>query len=631
MIRGNRRNHLLRSAAAAVFCASMLILWAGSLASYQRAFAAPLSIWFSNVTENQILAGDYEVVVGASDTSLVSNIKLWVDDTTFIKQENYSPYEFPVDTTDFADGPHVLKAIATDKSGNTAAATATVTAIFDNDIDPGGGGGGGGSTVTIVMQDTTSTTGQSLWSGRPVHAEYVSASSALVGKEINSITMKLKKVSSASGTAEIGIINSDLSMKKVFGTKSASTVATSYTDYEFVLPAGESYTIQAGDRIGAKYTAGTSSNYLAVMRDTNSADPFDGTNTYHTYYTTSWSSFTSNDLTMTLKLIGSGSTQPPPPPTGGDTTPPSVAASHSPSSPSSTDTVTFTASASDNAGLSSIEIFVDGTSLGSCAVSSLSANCIKSAGPYSSGSSHTYYATAKDAAGLTTASSTGSFSVATSPPPPNNNLLPTAESIFNTETLTVPHHVSHFIVVNPTHSHHDTSSSWIAPTNAFYLPSNLIISQSTAVTLLAWDDHGIHQMQAKRADNGAIEWTTSALANKQYSSPPRTFSAATTYNIQDVYAASGYSYDQSHMKGTITTQTPSAATDGTIAGAMYIPQSFDRSKITLKGLTIESEYNFYKVWKHLPYDNTLVIYSSKQSLPDTLADLQAIIDEVGYD
>ena len=64
---------------------------------------------------------------------------------------------------------------------------------------------------------------------------------------------------------------------------------------------------------------------------------------------------------------------------------------------------------------------------------------------------------------------------------------------------------------------------------------------------------------------------------------------------------------------------------------MYVPQSFDRTKITDKGLTIESEYNFNKVWKHLPYDNALVIYSSKQSLSDTLADLQTIIDEVGYD
>lgn len=594
-----------------------ILLMAAPASMLQVVYAPSLTISFANVVENQVLSGSYEVVVSASDSSLVSNIKLWVDDVNFIKQENYAPYEFPLNTAAFPDGSHVLKAIATDKSGNTAAATATVTAIFANNNpapDPG-------TNPVIVMQDTTSNTGQSIWSGRPVHAEYVTGSSVLVGKQIDSITVKLKKNNSPSGTLEVGIVNSDLSMKKVFGTKLASSLATSYTNYEFVL-SGSPYTIQAGDRIGVKYASGTSSNNISIMRDTTPADPFDGSNAYHTYYTTSWSNFLSNDLTMTLKLIGSGS---PPPP---DTTPPTVSVSHSPLDPTSSQAVTFTASASDNAGLSSIEVFVDGASIGSCAVSGLSANCVKSAGPYTSGTSHTYYAQAKDAAGLTTTSSSGSFTVAASLPPGAS--LPSAESVFNTETFAVPHHVSHFILVNPTHSHHDTSSSWISSTNGLYLPTNLIISQGTTVTLLAWDDHGIHQLQAKRADNGATEWTTSALSVKQYSSP-HTFSAATTYDTQDVYSAPGYSYDNSHIKGTITVEAPSATTDGTVVGAMYVPQSFDRTKITGKGLTIESEYNFNKVWKHLPYDNTLVIYSSDQSLSDTLADLQAIIDEVGYD
>jgi hypothetical protein len=105
----------------------------------------------------------------------------------------------------------------------------------------------------------------------------------------------------------------------------------------------------------------------------------------------------------------------------------------------------------------------------------------------------------------------------------------------------------------------------------------------------------------------------------------------TKYNIQDIYDAPGYNYDNSHIEGTITVQSSTVAPDGTIVGAMYVPQNFDRSMITSKGLTIESEYNFDKEWKHLPYDNTLVIYSSKQSLTNTLADLQALIEEIGYD
>jgi hypothetical protein len=69
------------------------------------------------------------------------------------------------------------------------------------------------------MQDTTSSLGQNIWSGRPIQAEYVSPSSVLVGKQIDTIALKLKKAGSPTGDAEIGVFNSDLSVKKLFATK----------------------------------------------------------------------------------------------------------------------------------------------------------------------------------------------------------------------------------------------------------------------------------------------------------------------------------------------------------------------------------------------------------------------------
>ena len=95
---------------------------------------APLGITFLNAVENQVLKGTYEVEVKASDTSQVSNIKLYIDGV-FFKTENSSPYEFNIDTTDYADGNRVLKAVATDKSGNTKAAEATISVTIDNVAD----------------------------------------------------------------------------------------------------------------------------------------------------------------------------------------------------------------------------------------------------------------------------------------------------------------------------------------------------------------------------------------------------------------------------------------------------------------------------------------------------------------
>lgn len=73
-----------------VFYAAMfgaILLVASPVSMLQVVYAPSLTISFANVVGNQVLSGNYEVVVSASDSSLVSNIKLWVDDVTFIKQE----------------------------------------------------------------------------------------------------------------------------------------------------------------------------------------------------------------------------------------------------------------------------------------------------------------------------------------------------------------------------------------------------------------------------------------------------------------------------------------------------------------------------------------------------------------
>jgi hypothetical protein len=179
-----------------------------------------------------------------------------------------------------------LKFFGTDSSRN---AGSVVTAVYDINI--------------IHMRDIeTNGTGWGIYSTRPLLSEYVSNSSVLVGKYIDTITVNLRKSPGATGAAQIGIINPDLSMKKVFATLDISTLSeTRYIPNKFNLT-GEIYLIQAGDRIGVKHTGGTSnSSYISIMRDTNTADPFDGANTYLSYYTTSWNNQTTFDLVMSLE------------------------------------------------------------------------------------------------------------------------------------------------------------------------------------------------------------------------------------------------------------------------------------------------------------------------------------------
>lgn len=88
-----------------------------------------ITMTFANVKEGQTLSNDYEVVVTSSNPGDTENIKLYVD-STFIKTESSTPYEFDVDTEDFSDGNHVLKAVLLDEDNNTV--TKTITVVFDN-------------------------------------------------------------------------------------------------------------------------------------------------------------------------------------------------------------------------------------------------------------------------------------------------------------------------------------------------------------------------------------------------------------------------------------------------------------------------------------------------------------------
>ena len=72
---------------------------------------------------------------------------------------------------------------------------------------------------------------------------------------------------------------------------------------------------------------------------------------------------------------------------------PIVSITHVPLEPTSAQTVTFTATASDVSGILEIKIFVDGINVNTCPSV---ASCSYTGGPYSVGSTHTYYATAID-------------------------------------------------------------------------------------------------------------------------------------------------------------------------------------------------------------------------------------------
>ncbi|MGI0005548.1 MAG: PQQ-dependent sugar dehydrogenase, partial [Nitrososphaera sp.] len=163
---------------------------------------------------------------------------------------------------------------------------------------------GTGSTAYPVthMSDTTSTFGSLTYSGRQVNAEYAGASSQLLGDRIDSVTLRLQKIGSPSGIAEVGVFNDNLSVKKLFGTVTMAALSASYADYEFKLSGGELYTIQPGDRLGVKFAGGSSGAGVNVMIDRDAAGPFDGASSQRVRYESGWLHYdTGEDLYMVLR------------------------------------------------------------------------------------------------------------------------------------------------------------------------------------------------------------------------------------------------------------------------------------------------------------------------------------------
>jgi hypothetical protein len=154
--------------------------------------------------------------------------------------------------------------------------------------------------LVTPMSDTMASYGLNTYSGSSIQAEYLWPTSHLIGKQIDSITIQLKKIGSPTGTVQVGVFNSDLSVKQLFGTIESSTLPTSYAQFTFSLYPLQTYQMQSGDRIGIKFTGGSSSNNVAIMSD--QTNTFDGTNSYLTSYGTSWNTYTAQDLYMTLLL-----------------------------------------------------------------------------------------------------------------------------------------------------------------------------------------------------------------------------------------------------------------------------------------------------------------------------------------
>lgn len=134
-IRGGspRLRTMLRRIAASARGGRVVRLSRRRFASEETAFTVS---WIEPAAGATVSGDDVELAVGVSSSSRVRQVDFYVG-AVHVGRERYAPYQLDFDSTDFDDGAHELRAVATLDSGATQTARASVTVANADGDDPG--------------------------------------------------------------------------------------------------------------------------------------------------------------------------------------------------------------------------------------------------------------------------------------------------------------------------------------------------------------------------------------------------------------------------------------------------------------------------------------------------------------
>src|ERR687896_1091140 len=250
------------------------------------------------------------------------------------------------------------------------------------------------------------------------------------------------------------------------------------------------------------------------------------------------------------------------------------------------------------------------------------------------------------------------------------NLIPNAESVFKSESMTLPSSLSTTVAENaivmvfiPNEAHEsleDERHKLLTDHNPYFTPTNLVIPQGTAVSFInadaPWDTPNPHTIYIKDISSGETVYSTDVLQYTNSSEP----------KVLDVGKYTMIDSENEFMKGTITVTTAqkpissSSSNSGSslILGGFYTPTNqvenkedndgvfhpgwlnYYKEEFPKNGFNILSEYNFnYAICDYCPGgywpdnkagDHTLIIYSTDQPFSVAVDKLEKMIKDNVY-
>lgn len=148
------------------------------------------------------------------------------------------------------------------------------------------------------------------------------------------------------------------------------------------------------------------------------------------------------------------------------------------------------------------------------------------------------------------------------------NFIPSAEAVHSSESIKVPPTVGTFIVLIPNEAHEnwsDEKHKLITDKNSYYVPTNLVVPNGTAIVFLhadaPWDTPNPHTVEIQDSSRNAV-YNTGQL-DYTLSSKPIILPSPGTYSIVDK------SYDTKEAK--ITVLDNETSNGNSIVGGFYTP------------------------------------------------------------
>jgi hypothetical protein len=235
----------------------------------------------------------------------------------------------------------------------------------------------------------------------------------------------------------------------------------------------------------------------------------------------------------------------------------------------------------------------------------------------------------------------------------NTSAIPTAESVYQSESMELPPSVGSFIILIANEAHEswqDEKHKLITDKNSYYIPKNLHIPQGTALSFLnadaPWDTP--HPQTIEITDDGGETVYTTGVLEYTNSSQPIVLPVGNYTVVNTEYETSEGSISVTNEKsngslvvGGFYTPSHQVENNRDNDGGMH-PGSLQyyKAEFPKNGFQILSEFNFtYAACDYCPGgywpdnktgNHTLIIFATEQPLHEALGKLKKLIRDNVY-